>query len=63
VVKHSCSLAVVVLEQPTKPLTATNATLACLRLAGRGEQEDVALALMIALVMIMLRILVERMPE
>jgi hypothetical protein len=39
VVKHSCSLAVVVLDQPTKPLTAVNATLSCLSLAGRREQE------------------------
>ena len=62
-VKHSCRLAGVVLEQPSKPLTATKATLSHLRLAGRGEQEDVVLALMIALVMIMLPILVERMPE
>jgi ABC-type sulfate transport system permease component len=63
VVKRSCGLAVVVLEQPTKPLPAAKATLSALRVAGRWEQDDVALALMIALVMIMLHILVARMPE
>src|SRR5215475_6211379 len=62
-VQHSCGLARVVFQEPAEPLTTLHR--ACpLRLVVRGgKKQDIPLPLMIALVMIMRHILVERLLE
>lgn len=61
--KASCGLAVVVLEQPTKPLmTVCRALMSLVWAAGR-KQDDVAPALVWALSVKMGHIFLERIPQ
>src|SRR5262249_37653776 len=61
--KNSCGLALVVFQQPTKPLMTLPRACTYRVLADRRKEQDIALALMIALVMIMLHVFMERMPQ
>jgi len=61
--KNLCGLALVVFQQPAKPLTTLQRACTYRVLADRRKEQNIVLALMIALVMIMLHVLVERMPE
>src|SRR5215510_6198755 len=60
---HSCGLMRVVLQEPAEPLTALHRAWPEMRVVGRRKEQDVALALMIALLMIMRHILVECMLQ
>jgi hypothetical protein len=51
--KNSCSLVRVVFQEPAKPLTTLNRAFTLAVLADRRKEQDIALALMIPLVMIM----------
>jgi hypothetical protein len=51
--KNSCSLAVVVLEQPTEPFPALDGVVTLAALAGRRKEPDMTFSLMMPLVMIM----------
>src|SRR6266702_5061554 len=62
-VKHACGLTRVVFQQSAQPLTALQRACPLMLLAGGGKEQDIPLPLMIALVMIMLHIRVERMLE
>src|SRR2546427_5889033 len=62
-VKHSCGLARVVFQEPAEPLTTLHRACPWMLLAGGWKEQDIPLPLMIALVMIMRHILVERMLE
>ena len=61
--KYSCGLALVVFQQPAKPLTTLQRACTCRVLTDRRKEQHIVLALMIALVMIVLLVLVDRMPE
>ena len=61
--KNSCGLALVVFQQPAKPLTTLQWACTYCVLAARRKEQHIVLTLMIALVMIMLHVLVERMPQ
>jgi hypothetical protein len=61
--KNSCSLTLVVFQQAPKPFTTLHWTLMRCAWADHREEQDIALALMIPLVMIMLDILRQRMAE
>src|SRR5499426_2626302 len=61
--KNSCGLVRVVFQESAEPLTTLNRTFTLTSLAGQRKEQDIPLALMIALVMIRLHILLERMPE
>src|SRR5215813_1665106 len=61
--KNSCGLALVVFQEPAKSFTALNRTFILACWAGSRKKQDVALALMIALRMIMFYILVEDMTQ
>jgi hypothetical protein len=58
-----CRVAVVVLQQPTEPFAAPYGALTRSALAGQRKEQPIALALMISLVMVMLAILFQYMPE
>ena len=53
----------VVFQQPAQSLTTLQRALTRCVLVDRRKEQDIVLALMIPLVMIMLHVLVERMPE
>ena len=57
--KNSCGVARVVFQEPSKPFATLNRAFALRVLADRRKEQDVALALMIPLVMIMLHVLIE----
>src|SRR5262252_4873561 len=61
--KNSCSLTLVVFQQAPKPFATLHWTLTRCAWADHREEQDIALALMIPLVMIMLAILRQRMAE
>ena len=61
--KNSRGLSFVVFEQPAKPFTTLHRTLPLRVLADCRKEPHVAFALMIPLVMIMLHLLVEHMPQ
>ena len=61
--KNSCGLARVVFQEPAEPLTTLRRAFTLTSLAGQRKEQDILLALMITLVMIMLHIRLERMPE
>ena len=61
--KYSCGLALVVFQQPAKSLTTLQRAYTYRILSARRKEQHIVLALMIALMMIMLHVLVERMPE
>src|SRR6266540_1573211 len=58
-----CSLACVVSQQPAQPFTTLYGAFTLCVLADRRKEQHVALALMISLVMIMVHILLEHLPE
>jgi hypothetical protein len=60
--KNSCGLSLVVFEQPAKPFTTVQRAISFAFWARRRKEQDIALALMIALLMVMVDILVEHMP-
>src|SRR5438128_5052346 len=62
-VRYSCGLARVVFQEPAEPLTTLHRACPWMLLAGGWKEQDIPLPLMIALVMIMRHILVERMLE
>jgi hypothetical protein len=62
-VKHSCGPVCVVFQQPAQSFMALNQVAMLLCEATRWKQQDIALALMIPLVMIMVHILVQHMPQ
>jgi hypothetical protein len=53
----------VVFQEPTEPLTTLKQAFTLTTGTRRWKEEDIPLALMIALVMIVIYILVERMPQ
>ena len=57
------SLALVIFEEASKPFTTPQRACTLWGLTDHREEEYVALPLMIPLMMIMLHVLVERMPE
>jgi hypothetical protein len=62
--KNSCGLSLVVFEQATKPFTKLNrAVIPTLWPSGLWKEQDIALALMIALLVVMVHILVEHTPQ
>ena len=61
--KNSCSLTLVVFQQPPKPFVTLHWTLTRCAWADHREEQDIALALMIPLVMKMCHILRQRMAE
>src|SRR5215467_12193367 len=61
--RYSCSLACVVFQEPAEPLTALHRAWPEMLVVGGRKEQDVALALMIALLMIMRHILVEGMLQ
>src|SRR3989442_9269123 len=61
--KNSCGLARVVFQEPAEPLTTLHRAFTLTSLAGQRKEQNIPLALMIALMMIMLHIRLERMPE
>src|SRR5436189_5245668 len=61
--KNSCGLSPVVFEQSAKSFTTLNWAISFAYWAGRRKEQDIALALMIALLMVMIRTLVEYMPQ
>ncbi len=61
--KNSCSFTCVVFQEPSEPLTTLNGTCTFCVLADWRKEEHIALALMIALVMKMLHVLCQCMPE
>ena len=61
--KNSCGLSLVVFEQATKPFTILNRAVIPALWPGLWKEQDIALALMIALLVVMLHILVEHMPQ
>src|SRR5207237_1788672 len=61
--KNSCSLTLVVFQQSPKPFATLHWTLTRCAWADHREEQDIALALMIPLVMIMFDILRQRMAE
>src|SRR6266568_4743053 len=63
VVKNSCGFPFVVFQKAPEPFATLYRAFTRSILAARRKEEAVALPLMIALVMIMLNILLERMPE
>ena len=54
--KNSCGFTLVVFEEAPKPFATPNRACTCCVVADRRKEQDVALALMIALVMIVLHI-------
>jgi len=60
-VQHACGLARVVLQEPAEPRTAWHRAWSEMLVVGRRKEQDIALPLMIALMMIMRHILVEGM--
>src|SRR5215475_7526137 len=62
-VQPSCGLARVVFQEPAEPLTALHRACPLRLLVRGGKEQDIPLPLMIALVMIMRHILVERLLE
>jgi hypothetical protein len=60
--KNACGLALVVLQQPAKPLATLQWACTNGVLADRRKEQHIVFALMVALVMIMLHILVKHMP-
>src|SRR5438477_9548987 len=61
--KNSCGLSLVVFEQPAKPFATLDRAISFAFWAQRRKEQDIALALMIALLMVMVYILVKHMPE
>src|SRR5947208_11123178 len=61
--KNSCGLSLVVFEQPAKPFTTLQRATSFACWARRRKEQDIALALMITLLMVMVHILVEHVPE
>src|SRR6266545_2787810 len=61
--KNSCGLACVIFQESAEPLTTLHRAFTLTSPAGPRKEQDILLALMIALVMIMLHIRLERMPE
>ena len=61
--KNSCGLALIVLQQSAKPLATLQWACTHRVLADRRKEQDIILALMVALVMIMVHILVEDMTQ
>jgi hypothetical protein len=59
VITYSCSLAVVVFQQPTEPLMTMDRAIALLTIVSCRHQEDIAFALVWALLVIMAPILGE----
>src|SRR4029450_2088507 len=57
--KNSCGVARVVFQEPSEPFATLNRAFVLRVLADRRKEQDVALALMISLVMIMLHVLIE----
>ena len=57
--KNSCGVARVVFQEPSEPFATLNRAFVLPVLADRRKEQDVALALMIPLVMIMLHVLIE----
>jgi len=55
--KNSCGFAGVVFQEPPEPFTTLHRALALCVLADRRQEQDIALALMISLVMIVLHLL------
>jgi len=63
VVKHSCGFVRIVFQESPEPFTTLHGACTLWILADRRKEQDIAFALMIALVMIMLYVLVEHVPE
>ena len=61
--KNSCSFTLIVFEEASKSFTTSNRAGTFRVLANGRKEQHIVLALMIALVMIMLHVLLERMPE
>src|SRR5215470_9314566 len=61
--KNSCGLSLVVFEQATKPFTILNQTVIPALWPGLWKEQHIALALMIALLVVMVHILVEHVPQ
>src|SRR5437016_5260785 len=61
--KNSCGLSLVVFEQATKPFTRLNRAVIPALWPGLWKEQPIALALMIALLVVMVHILVEHMPQ
>ena len=61
--RNSCGFTRIEFQQPAQPFTALNEACTICVLAERRKEQDIALPLMISLVVIVLHILVERMPE
>jgi hypothetical protein len=60
--ENSCGISLIVFEQPAKPFTTLQRAISFAFWARRRKEQDIALALMIALLMVMAHILVEHMP-
>jgi hypothetical protein len=60
---YSCSVALVVFQEPSEPFTTLQRALTLHGVTDGREEQDIARALMIPLVVIMLDVLVERLPE
>src|SRR5207244_4205179 len=58
--KNSCGLALVIFQEPPKPFTALYRAFALWLLAACRKEQDILLPLMIALVMIVRHVLMER---
>ena len=61
--KNSCGLSLVVFKQATKPFTRLNRPVIPALWPGLWKEQHIALALMIALLVIMVYILIEHMPQ
>ena len=61
--KNSCGLSLVVFEQATKPFTILNQAVIPALWPGLWQEQHIALALMIALLVVMVHILVEHVPQ